>query len=135
MDDDLIYSKNEESSIENSYFHVTTMDFLGYVVTTKGVSMSQKKVETIKHWKQPKSVKDKQIFMGFANFYRQFIKDFLAICKPITELLKGNSKPFLWGREQDNAFEFLKEQFITALILCHFDPIQETIVETDASDF
>src|SRR6201747_2698826 len=154
MDDNLIYSKNEAShvalvrkvlsrlheyqlavSIGKSYFHVTMVDFLGYVVTTKGVSMSQKKVDTIQQWKQPKLVKDIQIFMGFANFYRRFIKDFSAICKPITELLKGNSKPFLWGREQDNAFEFLKKQFITAPILCHFDPMKETIVETNASDF
>ena len=111
------------------------MDFLGYVVATDGVTMNEKKVESIKLWKAPASVRDIQIFIGFANFYCRFIKNFSAICAPITNLLKGDPKKFFWGREQHEAFEDLKRPFISAQILCHFYPELETVVETDASNY
>ena len=111
------------------------MEFLGYIVATNGVTMSERKVESIKNWKAPRSVKEVQIFIGFANFYRRFIKNFSDICTPITETLKGHRTKFYWGTKQDQAFEELKTQFITAPILEHFYPDRETVIETDASDF
>ena len=56
-------------SLEKSVFHVKTVDFLGYVVATDRVTMNEKKVEMIKAWKPPTSVREVEIFMGFANFY------------------------------------------------------------------
>ena len=111
------------------------MDFLGYVVATDGATMNEKKVESIKSWKAPFSVKYIQIIIGFANFYRRFIKDFSAICTPITNLLKGHFKKFSWGKEQQEAFEDLKRRFISAPILCHFYSDLNTVVETDARDY
>jgi len=118
IDDILIYSKTVEEpiilvrkvlqrlreyriaiSLEKSVFHVKKVDFLGYVVATDGVTMNEKKVESVKAWKAPASVKYVQIFIGFANFYRRFIKNFSAICAPITNLLKGDPKKFFWGKE------------------------------------
>ena len=99
-------------SLEKSVFHVKKVDFWGYVVATDGVPMNEKKVESIKSWKAPASVKDIQIFIGFANFYRRFIKNFAAICTPITNLLKGDPKKFSGGKEQQEAFEDLKRRFI-----------------------
>jgi len=154
LDDILIYSKSKEEHIElvkkvlakleahdlavsttKSVFHTKEVEFLGYIVTVDGVTMSERKVQTIKDWRHPRSVKEVQIFIGFGNFYRRFIKDFSKVCKPITETLKGDHRTFNWGPEQNAAFEELKKRFITAPILCHFFPDRETIVETDASDF
>ena len=115
-------------------FHVKEVEFLGYMVAVDGVTMSERKVQSIKDWKHPLSVKEVQIFIGFANFYRRFIKDFSKICKPITEKLKGDPQKLSWGPEQNKAFEELKTRFITAPILCHFFPDHKTIVERDASD-
>src|SRR6195952_4419961 len=153
-DDILIYSSSEEEHIElvrkvlarlkeyqlavsvtKSVFHKESVEFLGYIVATNGVTMSERKVESIKNWKPPRSVKEVQIFIGFANFYKRFIKGFSDICTPITETLKGDKNKFHWGRKQDKAFEELKNRFITAPILEHFYPDRETVVETDASDF
>src|SRR5712664_768541 len=154
LDDILIYSASQAEHIElvrkvlarleeydlavsttKSVFHVREVEFLGYIVAVDGVTMSERKVQTIKDWKHPRSVKEVQIFIGFANFYRRFIKDFSKICKPITETLKGDARKFNWGPEQNKAFEELKSRFTSAPILCHFFPDRETIVETDASDF
>ena len=116
-------------------FHVKSVEFLGYIVATNGVTISEHKVEFIKNWKPPRLVKEVQIFIGFANFYRRFIKDFSKFCPPITETLKGDKTKFFWGDKQNRAFEELKTRFMTAPILEHFYPDQETVVETEASDF
>jgi len=122
-------------SLKKSVFHQDEVEFLGYIVKTSGVTMSDRKVKSVQDWAPPRSVKEVQIFIGFANFYRRFIQDFSKICKPITETLKGNPKDFHWGREQEEAFEELKKRFTTAPILSHFYPGRKTVVETDASDF
>ena len=105
------------------------------MVAVDGVTISERKVQSIKDRKHPRSVKEVQIFIGFTNFYRRFIKDFSKICKPITETLKGDPRKFSWGSQQNKAFEELKTRFITAPILYHFFPDRETIVETGASNF
>jgi len=97
--------------------------------------MNKKKVEAMKSWKAPASVKDIQIFIGFANFNRSFIKDFSTICTPITNLPKGDPKKLSWGKEQEEGFEDMKRRFISAPILCHFYPDLNTVFETDASDY
>jgi len=154
LDNILIYSENYEEHIElvkkvlarleehrlaislkKLVFHVPLVEFLGYIVAVDGVTMSERKVESIKKWRSPQSVKEVQICIGFANFYRRFIKDFSEICKPITETLKGNPRDFSWGKEHEEAFEELKHRFTIAPILAHFYPERETVVETDASDF
>jgi len=154
LDDILIYSENMEDhiklaqkvldrleqhdlavSLKKSVFHQEEVEFLGYIVKTRGVTMSDRKVQSVQKWAHPRSVKEVQIFIGFANFYRRFIKDFSKVCKPITETFKGSPKDFHGGREQEEAFAELKKRFTTAAILSHFYPGRKTVVETDASNF
>jgi len=120
---------------KKSVFHQDEVEFLGYIVTTSGVTMSDRKVKRDQIWAHPRLVKEVEILIGFANFYRRFIQDFSKVCKPITGTLKGNPKDFHWGREQQEAFEELKRRFTTAPILSHFYLRRKTVVETDASHF
>jgi len=122
-------------SIKKSEFHVKAVEFLGYIVATDGVTMSMRKVDSIRKWKAPRSVKEVQTFLGFAYFYRRFIENFSKICKSIRETLKGDKQKFSWGQEQNIAFEKLKWWFTTAPVLAYFYPERETVIETDASDF
>ena len=71
--------------------------------------------------------------MGFANFYRQFIKDYSKVAAPLTELTKKD-KVFEWSAEAEEAFQELKTRFSTEPILVIFDPKRPSVVETDASD-
>lgn len=159
LDDILIYSSNETDHIthvkevlqrlrdNNLYakmskceFHTTKVDFLGYVITNEGVAMEQDRVEAIADWPTPKTFREVQVFLGFANFYRRFIGSYSRIAEPLTGLMKGSQKgkqtgPFAWGRAQDTAFEQLKRVFTTAPVLQHFDPTLRIRLETDASGF
>nr|GFD60428.1 hypothetical protein [Tanacetum cinerariifolium] len=60
------------------------------------------KIEKVKIWKTPTTVKDVQEFLGFANFHRNFVKDFSARARPLTELTKKDVE-FQWGKEQEEA--------------------------------
>jgi len=94
-------------SLEKSVFPLKKVDFLGYVVAKDGVTMNEKKVESVKAWRAQASVNDVQILIGFANLYGRFVKNFLAICVPITHRLKGDPKKFLLFKEQQEAFDDL----------------------------
>jgi hypothetical protein len=97
--------------------------------------MAEDKIEAIKEWQAPRSLRGVQSFLGFANFYRRFIKDFSRICRPLTESTTGDKKDWCWRPEMQNSFEELKNWFTTAPILTYFDLTQTCIVETDASHF
>ena len=71
-------------SLKKSVLHVDTVEFLGYIVGKAGVTIREKKVESILNWRAPRLVKDVQILIGFANFYRYFLEYFSKVCKPIT---------------------------------------------------
>src|SRR6202000_7138 len=115
-------------------FHVTTIEYVGYVVSPLGLSMDTAKVSTITAWPVPSTVRDVQSFLGFANFYRRFICNFAAISKPLTSLTAKDT-PFIWSAECSKAFDYLKSRFTSAPILAHYHPDRTTIVETDASDY
>ena len=114
------------------------VDFLGYHVSVAGVSMDPSRVEAIQEWPVPKSFRDIQVFLGFANFYRGFIYRYSAVVAPITDLLKGmkNGKktgPFEWTEDANNAFRALKACFSTAPMVAHFEYERPSKVEVDAS--
>jgi len=96
--------------------------------------MDEEKIRTIKEWKEPTNVKGIQSFLGFANFYRRFIRDYSKITTPLSSLTR-KEKGWEWSDKQQEAFETLKKAMITEPILQHFDPEQPVTIETDASDY
>ena len=116
-------------------FSVDRVRFLGFEVSSEGVSMEVEKIDSIEQWRTPRSVKDVQIFLGFANFYRRFIAKYAKITAPISNLLRQSAGKFEWSRAADAAFAQLKRAFTTAPILQHFDPEKPIVLQTDASGF
>jgi hypothetical protein len=104
IDDILIYSQIKEeheklikevlsrlqkwdlaTSIDKCNIHKSAIEFLGYMISDTGINMAQDKVQTVLEWERPKSQKEIQTFMGFANFYCRFIKNFSKLAKPLMD--------------------------------------------------
>ena len=92
------------------------------------------KVDGILKWPVPTKVKEVQSFLGFANFYRRFIRNFAGISKTLTSLTKKDV-PFQWSDTCQQAFQDLKDRFTSLPVLAHYHVDRLTIVETDASDY
>ncbi len=119
---------------EKCEFHVTHAQFLGFIITPGHVEMDPKKVEAVLKWPTPTTVKEVQRFIGFANFYRRFIKNFSSVAAPLTALTKGGVTKIYWSSEAEGAFRDLKRHFTSAPILSVPDPERPFVVEVDASD-
>ena len=119
---------------EKCHFFLTTISYLGHVISERGVDMDAAKVAAVRDWPVPTSSKELQSFLGFANYYRRFIPGFAHLAQPLTLLLRKHV-PFSWLDPHTATFDALKTRFTTAPILQLPDPTQPFIVETDASDF
>ncbi|MBW0518659.1 hypothetical protein O181_058374 [Austropuccinia psidii MF-1] len=107
--------------------HASSVEYLGYVVSSDGLKMESSKVPQILNWPQPKDIKALQSFLGLANFYCCFIKNYSKKITALTSLLKKDS-PFIFNEEALSKFQILKEAFTTTPILSHFNPSLPTIV-------
>ena len=119
---------------EKCVWKVREVGFLGVIIGEDGVRMEKKKVQGVVEWLVPKSVKDMQKFLGLANYYRWFVKDFAKIAKPLHEMMRKETK-WSWGERQQKVFEELKEKFTIEPVLVTPDLDREMRVEADASDF
>jgi len=113
--------------LEKCDFHVKETHFLGFVVSTEGLTMDKNKLKSILDWSAPKNLKELQSFLGFCNFYRKFIKNFSTIIEPLRTLLKKNTE-FMWDIREDNAFNELKNAFTDNEALIYPDPEKEFTV-------
>ncbi|MBW0589207.1 hypothetical protein O181_128922 [Austropuccinia psidii MF-1] len=96
--------------------------------------MDQAKVQQILNWRLPRNLKALQSFLGFANVYRCFIKNYSKKISSLTSFLKKDSF-FPLNEEALSQFHQLKEAFTTSPNLSHFNPSLPTIVETNSSDY
>ena len=74
-------------------FHQEKFSFLGYVVSSQEICLEEKKINAIKAWHKPKSVKDIQVFIKFANFYQHFIQGISQIITSLNLMLKTSPQP------------------------------------------
>jgi len=110
------------------------MEFLGVVIGPRGVEMQRKKVEGVLNWPAPKNVKEVQKFLGLANYYRRFIKDFAKIAAPLHVLVRKEQK-WKWEKEQEEVFGKLKEVFTTEPVLAISDIDREMRVKVNALNY
>ena len=95
--------------------------------------MDPAKVSAIAEWSTPDSQKKVQQFLGFANFYRRFVRCFSAIAAPLHALTSTQVR-FRWSPEAEKAFQNLKHRFTLATILTLPDPQCQFVVEVDVSN-
>ncbi|KAL5531446.1 hypothetical protein ACEPAG_4323 [Sanghuangporus baumii] len=119
--------------IEKCHFLQTQLDYLGFVVGTKGIQMDPYKLKAIHEWPVPKTKRQVRKFQGFCNFYRRFIKNYADTFTPIGDLIKKDRK-FVWEEAQDKAFNSIKKAFETEVALAMPKPDKPYTLETNASD-
>jgi len=120
--------------LEKYIWKVKEVGFLRVIIGEDGVRMEKEKVQGVIEWLVPKSMKDVQKFLGLANYYRRFVKDFAMIAKPLHETMRKDKK-WNWGERQQKVFEELKRRFTMEPVLVTPDLDKEIRVEADASDF
>ena len=78
---------SHDIKLEKCKWKVQEVGFLGVVIEPDGIKMEREKVRSILEWLTPKCVKDVQKFLGLANYYRRFVKDFAEIARPMHRLV------------------------------------------------
>jgi transposase InsO family protein len=121
--------------VKKSQFAGKKLKFLGYVVIPGvGLEMDPEKVQAIRDWHPPTSVKGVRSFLGFTGFYREFVQYYSRIAAPLTGLTR-KGRTFVWTEECQQAFEDLKEAAVTAPVLAAWVPGRPTRVEADSSGY
>ena len=124
------------------FFFREEIEYLGHVVSGKGISTNPKKIEAVSKWPTPKTVYDVRSFLGFVGYYRRFIKNFSRITKPIREVITGlenqskrsAKKTYIeWSDAADVAFEHLKAMCVSTPILAYPDYQLPFTLHTDSS--
>jgi len=119
---------------EKYIWKVRKIGFLGVVIGPNGIEMEKEKVDRVLSWPKPKNVKDIRKFLGLANYYRRFIKNFAQVARPMNALMKKDVK-WQWGQEQQKAFDKLKKIFIMKPVLAAPDLDKKFRVEADTSNY
>ncbi|KAF5808599.1 putative nucleotidyltransferase, Ribonuclease H [Helianthus annuus] len=151
IDDILIYSKNRAdhekhlrcilkllhheklyAKFSKCEFWLREVQFLGHVVSERGIQVDPAKVEAVMNWQEPKTPTEIHSFLGLAGYYRRFIENFSRIAAPLTSLTKKKVK-FVWGPKQQESFDILKQKLSNAPVLTLPEGTEEFVVYCDAS--
>ncbi|GJU74376.1 putative nucleotidyltransferase, ribonuclease H [Tanacetum coccineum] len=151
IDDILIYSRNKDGHAnhlrvilellkeEKLYakfskcdFWIHMVQFLGHLIDSQGLHVDPSKIEAVKNWTSPTTPTEIRQFLGLAGYYRRFIQGFSKIAKPLTKLTQKNKK-YIWEKDQETAFQLLKQKLCEAPILALPEGNDDFVVYCDAS--
>lgn len=115
-------------------FRMSSIRFLGFIVSAAGISADPSKVESIVNFRRPDNVTDCRSFLGLVNFVGRFLPNLATISEPLRRITHKD-QAFKWTNEQQKAFELIKNAMSQAQTLAHFDPQAATRVVADASPY
>ncbi len=110
----------------------TEIKFLGRRITEKGIEPDPHNVSKVKDWKRPRNVDELSSFLGFANYYREFVRGYASIVAPLNRL-KCKDIPYVWSAATEEAFEQIKTALTSGPVLALPDEHGDFVVDTDAS--
>ena len=108
------------------------VQFLGYVVSSGGISGDPQKITAVKEFPRPVDLKSLRAFLGLTSYYRRFVPRFSAVAQPLYNLTKKDAL-FEWTVECEEAFQRLKDLLTKAPVLAYPQFGQRFLLETDAS--
>nr|GEW83874.1 putative reverse transcriptase domain-containing protein [Tanacetum cinerariifolium] len=138
IDDILIYSHNKEEHANHLRIIMKllrkeklTVQFLGHLIDSQGHHVDPAKIEAVMNWTSPTTPTKIRQFLGLVGYYHRFIKYFSKIAKSLTILIQKDKK-FVWGKDQELAFQILKQKLCEALILALPEGNDDFVVYCDA---
>ena len=119
--------------LSKCHFFSKEIQYLGHILSTKGIDPLPSKTQAIQKMHPPTTPKQVHAFLGLVGYYRKIIKKFTKIAKPLTLLTRQQVK-FEWSPEHQQAIIKLKDSIIQAPILHYPNPSKKYIIYTDTSD-
>nr|XP_037289927.1 uncharacterized protein K02A2.6-like [Rhipicephalus microplus] len=117
---------------EKCKFRQEQVTFLGHCIDRHGLRPKSDNITALLDAPQPTSVRELKAFLGLLNYYGKFLSSVSTLLAPLYALLAKGVK-WVWGRQQQNAFEAAKQAVKNAKLLVHFDPSKSIRLECDAS--
>lgn len=119
---------------ERCLIRVSSVKFLGHVVSGKGVEIDQNRIESISKFPKPTNNKELMQWLEMVNFAARFIPNKSEILGPLTNLQKNNIT-FVWDHTHQRAFNEIIRLLKQAPNLAHFDANKRIVASADASSF
>jgi transposase InsO family protein len=133
-----VFEKLREAKLslkfEKCHFALAEVKYLGHIISREGVHPDPEKIEAVKNFPIPSSVKELQSFLGLSNYYRRFVDGYAEMARPLTRLLKKGTA-FTWTPECQEAMRNLKDALTQSPVLVYPDFSKPFILSTDASNF
>jgi hypothetical protein len=107
------------------------VEYLSHIVDKNGIWVDPKKIEAMKDWHQPRTLRSLRGFLGLTGYYRKFVQNYGKIVAPLIALLKKND--FTWTLAVDQSFHALKVAMCTTPVLVLLDFTKTFVLECDAS--
>ena len=119
---------------KKSFFGRGELEYLGYWITRDGIQPVPKKIKAIQELATPRTIKQVRRFVGMVNYYRDMWPRRSETLAPLTKLCSKNAK-FVWGPEQQKAFDTMKKIMTKETLLAFPDFNEEFVIHTDASKY
>lgn len=117
---------------EKSEIKVKSIVFLGHVLNEQGIKPSEDRIHSIRNFRRPSTVEETRSFLGLINYVGRFIPNLSTLAEPLYRIIK-QSNEFIWGKDQDEAFEIIKTKMSSIDYLGYYCPFDETYIIADAS--
>ncbi|XP_064486178.1 uncharacterized protein K02A2.6-like [Ornithodoros turicata] len=153
MDDILVYGSNRKEhdkrldavlrrlsdagvtlNKEKCEFGKQRIQFLGHILSPGGISADPEKTEAIRKLPVPASLSELRAFFGMLNHLMKFLPGLSEISKPLRDLLASDAA-WIWGPQQQRAFDSLKDQLTRTPVLTYYDPGRPHTLSVDASSY
>ncbi|UYV70501.1 K02A2.6-like [Cordylochernes scorpioides] len=133
MDDIMVYGSCQEEH-DKILETLQLLSFLGHQIGPNGIQVDPKRKRAILEFPKPRSVKELKQFLGMVNFSARFVPNLAEILHPMNKLL-SKKEEWIWGDDQDRAFDQIKKNLTSAPGLALYDPSLPITVSADASSF
>ncbi len=112
-------------------FKLPKLQFMGHVLSARGIGPTKEKVQAVQEARAPANASEVRSFLGLVNFTARYIENLATVSEPLRKLTRKD-EPFIWGPEQQRAFQTLKDRLASSETLAYFDKESKTQVIADA---